>query len=234
MSTHLSSSSFLPKTIGIVIPAHNEADSISDCLASIKLAISRLPDAIAVHTLVVLDSCVDETLLKVQQAQADFLCCNFRCVGQVRDLGVRYLIDKGADWIACTDADSRVEPDWLIAQLTHLQGEPASMICGVVSVDSWQQLSDSTRERYIAHYQDTMGHRHIHGANLSFRSQDYLAVGGFDAIACHEDVKLVKKFERANYPIIWSNTVRVVTSSRLDARADEGFAHFLQTLENQL
>lgn len=44
---------------------------------------------------------------------------------------------------------------------------------------------------------------------------------------------LVKKFEQANLPIIWSNLVRVVTSSRLDARADEGFAHFLRGLENQ-
>lgn len=232
MSAHVSSS-FLPKTIGIVIPAHNEAEHITDCLAAIKLATSRLPDAVTVHTLVVLDSCVDDTLVKVQQAQADFLCCDFRCVGQVRDLGVRYLIDQGTDWIACTDADSRVEPDWLVAQLSHLQHTPTSMICGVVSVDSWQQLSDTTRERYLAHYQDKMDHRHIHGANLSFRSQDYLTVGGFDALACHEDVELVKKFERASYPIIWSNAVRVVTSSRLDARADEGFAHFLRTLEHQ-
>jgi hypothetical protein len=126
-----------------------------------------------------------------------------------------------------------VEADWLMAQIKHLKAEPTAMICGVVSIDCWDALSERTKQQYLAHYQDCMNHRHIHGANLSFASQDYLAVGGFDELTCHEDVGLVKKFEQANLPIIWSNLVRVVTSSRLDARAKEGFAHFLRGLENQ-
>ena len=223
----------LPKKIGIVIPAHNEADSISACLDAIKQAIAQLSSDIAVQTVVVLDSCDDDTLLKVQNDHVDWLCCEFRCVGKVRDLGVRYLIEQGADWIACTDADSMVEADWLMAQIKHLKAEPTAMICGVVSIDCWNALSENTKQQYLAHYQDCMNHRHIHGANLSFASQDYLAVGGFDELTCHEDVGLVKKFEQANLPIIWSNLVRVVTSSRLDARAEEGFAHFLRDLENQ-
>ena len=90
----------LPKKIGIVIPAHNEADSISACLDAIKQAIAQLSSDIAVQTVVVLDSCDDDTLSKVQNAQVDWLRCEFRCVGKVRDLGVRYLIEQGADWIA--------------------------------------------------------------------------------------------------------------------------------------
>ena len=223
----------LPKKIGIVIPAHNEADSISACLDAIKQAIAQLSSDIAVQTVVVLDSCDDDTLSQVQNAHLDWLRCEFRCVGKVRDLGVRYLIEQGADWIACTDADSMVESDWLVAQIKHLKAETAAMICGVVSIDCWDALSESTKQQYLTHYQDCMNHRHIHGANLSFASQDYLAVGGFDELTCHEDVGLVKKFEQANLPIIWSNLVRVVTSSRLDARAEEGFAHFLRGLENQ-
>ncbi|MFO1364983.1 MAG: glycosyltransferase [Moraxella sp.] len=219
-----------PKKIGIVIPAHNEADNISACLDAIKQAIAQLSSDIAVQMVVVLDSCDDDTLSKVQNAHVDWMRCEFRCVGKARDLGVRYLIEQGADWIACTDADSIVEADWLVAQIKHLKAEtaamPTAMICGVVSVDCWDALSESTKQQYLAHYQDCMNHRHIHGANLSFASQDYLAVGGFDELTCHEDVGLVKKFEQANLPIIWSNLVRVVTSSRLDARAEEGFAHF--------
>ena len=221
------------KKIGIVIPAHNEADSISACLDAIKQAIAQLSSDIAVQPVVVLDSCDDDTLSKVQNAHVDWLRCEFRCVGKVRDLGVRYLIEQGADWIACTDADSMVEADWLMAQIKHLKAEPTAMICGVVSIDCWDALSENTKQQYLAHYQDCMNHRHIHGANLSFTSQDYVAVGGFDELTCHEDVGLVKKFEQANLSIIWSNLVRVVTSSRLDARADEGFAHFLRGLENQ-
>jgi hypothetical protein len=83
----------------------------------------------------------------------------------------------------------------------------------------------------MAHYQDKMGHRHIHGANLSFSAESYLAVGGFAPLGCHEDVDLVKRFESTGYAITWSNRVRVITSSRLQARATEGFAAFLANLE---
>lgn len=218
--------------IGIVIPAHNEAETIADCLASVKVAISQLPSTIATQVVVVLDDCNDGTLDLVKAAKVDYLSCEYHCVGQVRDLGIRYAISQGANWLACTDADTIVEPDWLLQQVSHVNHQPTDMICGVVSVDSWAHLTPQTQEQYLAHYQDKMGHRHIHGANLSFSSAAYLAVGGFASMPCHEDVDLVKKFERDGLAITWSNQVRVMTSSRLQARTAEGFAAFLANLEN--
>lgn len=225
--------------IGIVIPAHNEATTITNCLAAVQAAIEQLPSTIMATVLVVLDSCSDDTLALVQSAKdernergdIDYLCCDYQCVGQVRDLGIRHAIASGATWIACTDADSVVPPDWLIQQVAHIKDQPTDMICGVVSVDSWAHLAPKTRQAYVSHYQDMMGHRHIHGANLSFSSEAYLAIGGFAPLPCHEDVDLVKKFETQGYTITWSNRVRVITSSRLQARATEGFAAFLADLE---
>lgn len=217
--------------IGIVIPAHNEAMTISDCLASVQTAIEQLPSNISAYPLVVLDDCTDGTLPLVKTAGVDYICCDYHCVGQVRDMGIRHAIKNGANWIACTDADSIVMPDWLVEQVTHIKQQPTDMICGVVDVDNWAHLTSQTREAYIAHYQDMMGHRHIHGANLSFSDEAYLAVGGFAPLPCHEDVDLVTKFENQGYAITWSNHVRVITSSRLEARANEGFAAFLANLE---
>lgn len=217
--------------IAIVIPAHNEALTISKCLASVQTAIEQLPSTITTTVLVVLDSCSDDTLTLVKHAGVDYLCCDYQCVGQVRDLGIRHAITSGATWLACTDADSLVTADWLTQQIAHINHHPTAMICGVVDVDDWAHLTPQTRKDYIAHYQDKMGHRHIHGANLSFSSAAYLAVGGFAALPCHEDVDLVKKFEKQNFTITWSNRVRVITSSRLQARAAEGFAAFLANLE---
>lgn len=217
--------------IGIVIPAHNEAMTIASCLASVQRAIEQLPKDITAYPLVVLDSCTDDTLAIVEAAGVDYICCDYQCVGQVRDMGIRHAIAQGATWIACTDADSVVTTDWLVQQVNHTAQQPTDMICGVVSVDNWAHLTTKTQEDYIAHYQDMMGHRHIHGANLSFSSKAYLAAGGFSPLPCHEDVDLVKKFEDQGYAIIWSNRVRVITSSRLDARANEGFAAFLANLE---
>ena len=217
--------------IAIVIPAHNEALTISKCLASVQTAIEQLPSTITATVLVVLDSCSDDTLTLVKHAGVDYLCCDYRCVGQVRDLGIRHAIASGATWLACTDADSLVTADWLTQQIAHINHQPTAMICGVVSVDDWAHLTPQTRKDYIAHYQDKMGHRHIHGANLSFSAESYLAVGGFAPLGCHEDVDLVKRFESTGYAITWSNRVRVITSSRLQARATEGFAAFLANLE---
>ncbi|WP_201594437.1 glycosyltransferase [Psychrobacter vallis] len=217
--------------IGIVIPAHNEAMTISDCLASVQTAIEQLPSNISAYPLVVLDGCTDNTLALVESAGVDYIACDYHCVGRVRDVGIRHAIKNGANWIACTDADSIVMPDWLVEQVTHIKQQPTDMICGVVDVDNWAHLTSQTREAYIAHYQDMMGHRHIHGANLSFRDEAYLAVGGFAPLRCHEDVDLVKNFEDQGYDITWSNSVRVITSSRLEARASEGFATFLGNLE---
>lgn len=219
--------------IGVVIPAHNEEETIMDCLTSIKIAAKQLPTDIEVAILVVLDSCNDQTELKVQHVGVQSISCDFKCVGQARDLGTRLLIQQGATWIACTDADSLVAADWLAQQVAHLKQHRDAMICGVVEIDQWDHLTTQTREQYLAHYQDCMGHHHIHGANLSFEAAAYLAVGGFDAMPCHEDVNLVKKFEAKGYSIGWSNQVRVTTSSRLVARATEGFAHFLSNLESQ-
>ena len=232
--------------IDIVIPAHNEAMTITKCLASVQTAIEQLPSTITATMLVVLDSCRDDTLelvksvqvesaqaknTKIENADVNYLCCDYLSVGQVRDLGIRHAIAAGATWLACTDADSVVTPDWLIQQIAHINTQPTDMICGVVSVDSWAHLRPQTRKDYMAHYQDKMGHRHIHGANLSFSAESYLAVGGFAPLGCHEDVDLVKRFESTGYAITWSNRVRVITSSRLQARATEGFAAFLANLE---
>lgn len=268
----------LPLHMGIVIPAHNEAEHLAACLEAVGTAIDVANTAILscrhpvlrelkVSVLVVLDSCTDDSLAIVQAKQVGWIEGNWRCVGQVRDVGVRHLIAQGATWLACTDADSQVTPDWIVQQLVHIIPDfgdtidsntiahppsffdasntpltkvettqptlSVAMICGVVVVDNWAGLSKQVREQYLAHYQDQMNHRHIHGANLSFCADAYLAVGGFDAMPCHEDVALVNKFSEQNLPIIWSNRVRVVTSSRLDARTSEGFAHFLRTLQQK-
>ncbi|TCB50730.1 glycosyltransferase [Acinetobacter sp. ANC 4779] len=215
--------------IGIVIPACNEEQYLEKCLHHIRLAIQALPTlSQEVRVLVVLDSCNDQSLEIVQNAGVEYLQCNFGCVGKARDLGVRHLIDSGATWIACTDADTWVDTQWLLQQINH---QPADAICGVVEVDSWQNFSILTRKNYLAHYQDVMNHPHIHGANLSFSSNAYLQTGGFEALCCHEDVDLIQRMLKLNLKIIWSNLVRVKTSSRLNARAPEGFSSFLHQLE---
>ena len=216
--------------IGIVIPAFNEEKYLEKCIDAIKNAIGNVSASEVVKVLVVLDHCEDASKNIIQKLGIDYLECTAKCVGIARDLGVRHLIAQGAKWIACTDADSLVDQNWLKHQILH---QPTDVICGVVEIESWEGLSKHTREIYLSHYQDRMEHRHIHGANLSFSADAYLKSGGFPSLCAHEDVQLVERMCKMNMQIVWSNLVRVITSSRLISRAPEGFSKFLLKLESE-
>ncbi|GAA5630112.1 hypothetical protein Acal02_00709 [Acinetobacter calcoaceticus] len=212
--------------IGIVIPAHNEEQHLSACLQSIQQAVQLMGHE-QVEILVVLDSCTDQSHAIVESHQVNWIECNYACVGKARDLGIRHLIQQGVTWVACTDADTIVDPDWLLCQMHH---QPTDAICGIVVLDNINHLSAPQQQKYLAHYQDSMGHQHIHGANLSFSVDAYLQAGGFEPIPCHEDVSLIQKFMTQCSKITWSNLVRVTTSSRLNGRAPQGLSHFLKQL----
>ncbi|QJD98881.1 glycosyltransferase [Massilia forsythiae] len=222
--------------IGIAIPAHNEESNLDACLVSL-LAAARHPllDGEKVCVQVVLDACDDGSAAVVARHQAAFAAAGMaldmeevaaRQVGVARALGARRLLAQGARWLAFTDADTRVSPRWLVAQLA--QG--ADVVCGSVAVDDWSPHAanaQALRAHFADTYQDRDGHRHIHGANLGVSAEAYQAAGGFEAVACHEDVLLVKALERIGARFAWSAQPRVYTSARTDARARGGFGDTL-------
>lgn len=212
--------------IGIVIPAHNEEQSLDACLGALLEAAAHPGLDLPVRILVVLDSCDDGSASVVANYPVASLALQARNVGRARAAGVAWQLAKGASWIACSDADSRVAADWLVRQ-RELQ---ADMVCGTVEVAEWGQLDDGVQSRYLSAYQDRDGHRHIHGANLSFSADAYRRAGGFQNIAVDEDVQLVAAFEHAGASIAWSALPRVYTSARLDCRARGGFGDYLRSL----
>ena len=125
--------------IGILIPAHNEEALLDDCLRAARIAANH-PGLLgeAVQILVVLDSCSDASAAIAQAHEVHCLHVQARNVGHARGVGAGYLLEQGARWISCTDADSRVAPDWLVAQLA--QGCDA--VCGTVTVDAWSDGFD--------------------------------------------------------------------------------------------
>lgn len=214
--------------IGILIPVHNEETLLADCLDAALIA-ARHPGLLGepVQILVVLDTCSDGSAAIAQAYPVQRLELQARNVGQVRGAGARHLLNQGARWIACTDADSRVAPDWLVAQLAL--GSDA--VCGTVTVDAWSEGFDPAAQiRYHQGYEARDGHRHIHGANLGVSAGAYIRAGGFEPLACHEDVQLVRNLERCGASIAWSHGPQVVTSARLEARAEGGFGDYLKSL----
>lgn len=214
--------------IGILIPVHNEEALLPDCLKAAMVAASH-PGLLGeeVQILVVLDSCSDSSAAIAQAYQVHSLEVQARNVGHVRGVGARHLLNNGARWIACTDADSRVAADWLVAQLAL----GVDAVCGTVTVDAWSEgFEPAAQIRYLQAYEARDGHRHIHGANLGFSAGAYVRAGGFEPLACHEDVQLVRQLERCGASIAWSHSPQVITSARLDCRAQGGFGDYLKSL----
>lgn len=206
--------------IGIVIPAHNEEDSIGACVAAARTA-ATAPElgGEPVRIVVVLDDCSDATGAIAHEWGADVVAVHARNVGAARAAGARACLLEGARWLAFTDADTRVSPGWLAAQLAHA----SDVVCGTVAVDDWSPHGEQIRALHAARYRDAAGHRHIHGANLGISAQAYGRAGGFQALASSEDVAMVRALEAIGARIAWSAAPRVFTSARHDHRAPDGF-----------
>ena len=216
--------------IGVVVPANDEEALIGRCLAALEVA-ARHPALCgeAVEIVVVLDACRDATQQVALARGATCIAVEARNVGIARATGASALIAQGARWLAFTDADSAVAPDWLARQVETA----ADAVCGVVCIDDWGDYSAEARASYEAGYVDADHHRHIHGASLGVSSSAYVRVGGFAPLRCSEDVELVRRLHGQGATIRWTNAVRVHASARRVARAPDGFAAHLRHVERR-
>ncbi|MFI5956668.1 glycosyltransferase [Cryptosporangium sp. NPDC051539] len=218
--------------IAVVVPAHDEEQLLPACLDALREASSRVP--LPVDVLVVLDSCRDGTA-RIAAAAAGVRRIEVRArnVGQARAAGAAAALagQAGTTWLACTDADSRVCPDWLAEQL-RLAEAGAEVVTGVVEVDDWSEWPDATVSAYRDAYRRGVRgeqHGHVHGANLGLTGDAYRRAGGFRPVAVGEDQALVRAAVDAGLRVVGSTRVRVLTSARRDARAG-GFAGYLRAL----
>ncbi|WP_069865566.1 MULTISPECIES: glycosyltransferase family 2 protein [Pseudomonas] len=213
--------------IGVLVPAHNEEQRLRGCLLSL-LEAARHPalNGEPVTVLAVLDSCTDGSAAIAAELGVTVLPVSARNVGQARRAGAQHLLGLGARWLACTDADSRVGPDWLARQLAF----DAEAVCGTVRLDDWSAHAPEVQARYLRHYQSREGHRHVHGANLGICALAYRRAGGFRPLPTDEDVHLVRDLERCGARIVWTHQTCVTTSARRDYRAHGGFGAYLESL----
>ncbi len=217
----------------VVIPAHNEQANLPACLRAVLTAALCVPIPVAI--VVVLDASDDDSAELAGRFGPDvhFVSVDVRNVGAARAVGFGYARSLcGHDtecWYATTDADSRVDPDWLVHQL----GLGADMVLGVVRIANWRNHSADVTERYLQAYDAGANgrHEHIHGANMGFSAQAYWRVGGFRTLPSGEDVDLVARFEAAGCCIHRESELSVITSARTQARAPHGFADRLSQLD---
>jgi glycosyltransferase involved in cell wall biosynthesis len=222
------------RAAGVVVPAHNEEALLPDCLTSLQQAAQRV--AIPVRLVVAADACTDQTIRRARETGMTVIEIGSRNVGAARAAGMRAVLrqmppaDPPDVWLATTDADTLVPPDWLARQLSYAdQGWDA--VLGTVTVADWADRPTQAADAFTAHYSHGGGpHPHVHGANLGIRASAYLAAGGFPSLRTAEDHALLRALSAIGIAAKRADDITVQTSARRHARAPGGFSHLLGDL----
>ena len=224
--------------IGVVVPARDEERLLPACLDALTTAADRVQAVCGttVDLLVVLDRCVDGSAgVVAARPRVRSLSLDVGTVGLARAAGLTDVVSRHGLlsqerqdlWLATTDADSTVPPDWLVRQV-ELASSGADVVLGTVDVDDWSEHPAHVEQRWRSSYDPRDGHPHVHGANVGLRAEVYLAVGGFPGLALEEDVSMVTRL--GGYRVVRSGSIPVVTSARATGRLSGGFADHVAAL----
>ena len=227
------------RSAAVVIPAHDEEEVLAACLDSVLEACAGL--RVPTEVVVVVDSCRDGSAAICRLAGVTTVTVGTGDVGRARRAGMARVL-AGVDrsmvprlWLASSDADSVVPPDWLTHQV-ELADRGMDAHLGTISLaEDGPGLTVATRRRFEAGYRawTTSGaeHPHVHGANLGVRASAYAEVGGFFPGPAHEDRHLVTRLDRAPaVTVARTDEAPVRTSARTIGRAPVGLATDLHHL----
>ena len=229
--------------VGVLVPVRDEERLLGRCLlalgAAARALASERPDLRA-RVVVVLDGCLDDSEAVARRTpwpagldRPVVLPTPPRGVGAARAAGAAHLLDLARragvapdrTWLAGTDADSTVQPGWLLAQVAAAE-QGADAWVGTVVLSARDRLA----ARWTAQQQHHEDHPHVHGANLGVRAGAYLAAGGYPPVPTGEDVALVDGLVRTGATLLRTARHPVTTSDRLVGRAPEGVAADLAEL----
>jgi len=222
-----------PWHVSVLIPARDEEDLLPRCLQSVLVAREALLDKATCDIVVSVDRSVDGTFALAQNILGDagtVIRTDAGIVGVARAAAARVALQRRRQttsriWLANTDADCWVPPNWLTAQLA-LAESGAQAIAGIVDVDSFDEhdagVAERFRSTYILHPNGT--HPHVHGANLGVRADAYLSVGGWASLTSAEDHDLWTRLAKTSARRLSPSHLQVLTSGRRIGRAPLGFA----------
>jgi hypothetical protein len=156
----------------------------------------------------------------------DIACARLESVGAARG------------FLASTDADTVVQPDWLRRQMEAIEAG-AEAVGGeiILDPDELEALPVEVVEQRAAEIAERLRaatrrgpaeHAHFSGASLAVTPGAYRRVGGMGRLAALEDQELEDRLASAGIVIHRPRAVRVTTAARTEGRAERGLARDLE------
>lgn len=224
------------RAVVAVVPIKDEERLLGRCIASLKLAITHssmsAAEDVRVIVTLVLDTCSDGSAEIARASSFDVIEVEHCNVGMARSVGIDHALrtlgdlDASQVWIANTDADSAVPPNWLSHQLA-LARSGFDVMLGTVRPDP-QDLNPSQRAIWEATHVPGAEEDHVYGANLGLRAEIYRSVGGFQPLPEHEDVRLAEVLRDAGARFVSTDDCWVLTSGRTIGRTPGGYAGYIR------
>lgn len=221
------------RAIVVVVPVHDEEQLLDRCLAALAVAVDAAQArGIRCVVRVVLDACTDASAAIAARHGVVTVVVDAAVVGVARAAGVRSGLAEVRGipwervWIAGTDGDSVVPPDWLVVQC-EAAAAGADVFLGTVTPD-FADLTDEQSRIWTATHTRGRPNGNVHGASLGLRASVYTAAGGFSAVAQHEDIDLVTACRARGASVVACDDADVLTSGRSIGRTPGGYAGFIR------
>jgi hypothetical protein len=233
------------------LPVKNEADEIGPCLAAMAAQHGAALDGIVLC----LNDCSDDTAARIAACTPSLpfpvhcltvtLPRDRACAGMARRIAMDHAAAlAGADGIVLTsDADGRVAPYWLAANLAALRAG-ADAVAGQADIDpegaalipahlhaidarecAYAALLDEIRSILDPDPADPWPRHDEHsGASIAVTVEAYRRAGGMPPVPLGEDRAFFAALRRVDARIRHDRDARVVVSARIVGRAQGGMA----------
>ncbi|WP_193089617.1 glycosyltransferase family 2 protein [Advenella sp. FME57] len=242
----------------IAIPARNEQATIVACLdacwqsmqrveavGKIVLVVNNTTD----NTQALAAAWASQTTCPLEMINIT-VATHFSQAGFIRRMAMQWaalsVVPDGV--LLCTDADSRPDIDWVSANLAQIAAG-YDLVCGDILLDQshpqYEQICAIHRKNTLeGQYRQTClelihqldpdpdntwpHHNQVSGASLAIRRLVHDVVGGVPAVPLSEDRALAQRVALHDYRICYCGQAKVVTSCRMDGRAEGGMAQALR------
>ena len=222
--------------ISVIIPAYNEEKMIGN---AIEAALKQSYPKDKMEIIVVDDGSTDKTCDVVSQYPVKlFKHDKNRGDSAARNTGAK---NAKGEIIATTDADDKVDKNWLINIVKHYEEANVGSVVGGshISFDdkNWQQriigelIICGRGDDFIKNVYDTKGkvssNKSI-GSNQSFKKSVFDEIGGFDmGLTAGMEQDIIWRIEKTGYKVVFEPSAKVYISPRDNFKKyiKQGYSH---------